>query len=741
MANITFGTPPPLSISPCCPPAKGKRFWRFISPSNLTQAPIDTIISALKNNGCSPKKSDDQWTAKCPAHDDRNPSLSVGLGKDGRVLIKCHAGCNTEDVVHRLGLGMRDLFSDWGDRSEAPTVLDCYDYTDAAGTLLYQVVRRWPKEFRQRRPDGAGRWIWKLEDVQRVLYRLPDLLAAVAAGQVIYIVEGEKDADALVKRAGVCATCNSGGAGKWRTEYAEVLRGAEVVIVADNDEPGLKHAALVRKHLVGVARSVRVVRAAAGKDAFDHLQAGHTVKEFIQLEDAVSPNAPGDGYPRVTRLSDVARKPVSWLWRGRIPLGKVTVLDGDPGVGKSTLIGDIAARVTTGRVMPDGESTQGPPATVILVPAEDDVAETIRPRMDAVGGASERVLVYPSTSLGLPYGVDELEQVVKEHQAVLVVIDPVTAHLSPEINPNSDVQVRCALQPLVHLAAATGVAVVLVRHLRKLRGPALQSGAGSMAFAGLARSVLLAAKNPTTGALALAVTKASLCEHPPSIGYNIVAHGQASAVEWLGPVATSADELTIDDHDELTEVEQASVFLRTEMADGDWHYSGEIKRAADAANIAPATLRRADKRVRVRKLRGSQLTADDLAGRDDSRWYWALPEPEPDPGDVAAEAKQVLADAVNTGEQHEQVLPVDIHAPRSEGIVVVAHEGHHEPPVEQPVADILFTNTPSMSNNVSNNEGPGGGRKAIVVDHVAHPDLSDDVWVDPEGQQWPWMSA
>lgn len=163
-------------------------------------------------------------------------------------------------------------------------IVATYDYTDEAGTLLYQVVRLEPKDFRQRRPDGAGGWTWKLEGVKPVLYRLPELLAAVAAEDPVYVAEGEKDADAL-HRAGCVATCNSGGAGKWRPHLAEHLRGvSDVRIIADRDEPGYRHAGQVAASLRSVGAGVRVFEGAQGKDVSDHLGAGRSLEELVEID-------------------------------------------------------------------------------------------------------------------------------------------------------------------------------------------------------------------------------------------------------------------------------------------------------------------------------------------------------------------------------------------------------------------------------------------------------------------------
>jgi hypothetical protein len=224
--------------------------------------------------------------ARCPAHDDSNPSLSVSEGADGRVLLHCHAGCTAEEVVDELGLTMADLFPDQGRRPGGRDMVKTFPYTDENGDLLFEVVRYLPKDFRQRRPDGRGGWVWSLGDVRRVLYRLPEVVAAVKEDTRIFVVEGERDADTLVS-SGCCATTNPGGAGRWRPEYGEVLRGAGVVILPDNDGPGRRHARQVARHLHGVAAWVKVVTLPAGKDVTEWFEVhGGTLKELARLRRA-----------------------------------------------------------------------------------------------------------------------------------------------------------------------------------------------------------------------------------------------------------------------------------------------------------------------------------------------------------------------------------------------------------------------------------------------------------------------
>lgn len=238
---------------------------------------LERIEAALREHGST--KRGGAWN--CPAHDDSTPSLSLRNG-DGRVRLKCFAGCPDTDVLSVLGLEISDLFDNPKEKISREIVAT-YDYTDESGVLLYQTVRYNPKSFNQRRPDGAGSWTWKLDGVRLVPYRLPELLRALNAGDTVYITEGEKDADAIHDAGGV-ATCNPMGAEKWRDEYSEHFRGttSRVYIVADRDEPGRKHALRVRDSLLNVGVTAQIVEAREGKDASDHLRAGHGLEDFVE---------------------------------------------------------------------------------------------------------------------------------------------------------------------------------------------------------------------------------------------------------------------------------------------------------------------------------------------------------------------------------------------------------------------------------------------------------------------------
>jgi predicted P-loop ATPase len=175
-------------------------------------------------------------------------------------------------------------------------IVEAYAYTDEHGELLFQVVRKEPKAFPQRRPDGNGGWTWNLDGVRRVLYRLPELMEAAATERMIFIAEGEKAVNALVK-LGVPTTCSPGGAGKWRDEYSEHLKGASVVVVPDNDESGRQHAEQVTRSLHGVAASIKVLELPGLQkrgDAFDWITSGGTVEQLWALVENADKADAGD---------------------------------------------------------------------------------------------------------------------------------------------------------------------------------------------------------------------------------------------------------------------------------------------------------------------------------------------------------------------------------------------------------------------------------------------------------------
>src|SRR6266511_4773262 len=216
--------------------------WLSINASDGNSSVARFFLRRLVARGSRYAGTGQDWL--CPSHQDTKPSLGVALGNDGRVLLKCQAGCDLYDILRALELAESDLFVP---KSPHKPIADIHDYRSAKGELLYQVVRHDPKGFGQRHLEGT-RAVWRLDGISPVLYRLPELQRELSMGKRIYVAEGEKDV-ATLRAHGLAATCNPGGAGKWKDEYAEILAGAHVVVIADLDRAGVEHARAVAKSL------------------------------------------------------------------------------------------------------------------------------------------------------------------------------------------------------------------------------------------------------------------------------------------------------------------------------------------------------------------------------------------------------------------------------------------------------------------------------------------------------------
>ncbi len=563
--------------------------------------------------------------ARCPAHEDRTPSLSINE-HEGKILVHCHAGCSQEAVLAAL----KELSPQNGVTARIVAV---YDYQDEKGELLFQVLRYEPKNFKQRRPDGNGGWHWNMNGARRVLYRLPEVLAEKS----LLICEGEKDCE-TARTLGIVATCNAGGAGKWREEYSEHLRGRQITIIADADEPGRKHAQQVAAFLSGKAEFVKVLEFAHAKDLSEWTAMGGTRDAFIeQIRNtpewkpaAETPNPQAGAVLRCFR--DIAPKPLRWLWLGRIPLGKLTLLIGDPGLGKSLLTADVASRVTRGTSFPDGAACES--GSVIFLSAEDDAADTIRPRLDAAGADVSRVQILEAVRVQLTNGsltekpfnletdIAALEKALREGPEVrLIVIDPISAYLGG-VDSHSNAEVRGILAPLSGLAARIGVAMLCVTHLRKSAGAAIYRAISSIAFAAAARAVWAVAPDPEDGdrRLLLAV-KQNLSASAGGLAFRIEAQNNVPRLAWEpGAVALAANEVlgNVDMQQDQSERREAKEWLQDFLTDGPVAVK-KIQQEAKAAGLSWMTVRRAKEALPVVASKSGYQ----------GKWEWRLEELTP----------------------------------------------------------------------------------------------------------------
>lgn len=439
----------------------------------------------------------------CPGHEDGarrgRPSLRLWQNAGtGWLNVKCWAGCPAPEVLRSVGLTPTDLRPE---RRDTGTVIAEYEYRDEAGALLYVVERRAPKAFRQRRPDPArpGEWLWNLSGVRRVLYGLRELHGA----RRVLIPEGEVCVETL-RAHGLAATCNPGGAGKWRDDYARQLVAAgveEALLLPDNDEPGEAHAA-------EVARSCRAAGLRAGVlrlpglppkgDVTDWCTTGHTREELEALmraaltepspPDAASAATPGDGLA-LTPIGELLSEPDeehAWLVDGRLPVGGLGLIAGKPKAGKSTLSRCLALAVARGDPWLGFVTTAGP---VIYLGFEEKRGE-VRRHFRSMGARADdplSVLVGRAPEEALA----RLAKTVQQVRPVLVIVDTV-ARLLPSVREWNDYgSVTAALEPVLALARETGAHVLLVHHMGKGERTGGDAVLGSTAIFAAADTTLL----------------------------------------------------------------------------------------------------------------------------------------------------------------------------------------------------------------------------------------------------------
>jgi hypothetical protein len=327
---------------------------------------------------------------------------------------------------------------------------------------------------------------------------------------------------------------------------------------------------------------------------------------------------------RVRPVSGLQARTLTWLWPGRLALGKLAILDGDPELGKSLLALDLCARLSTGRPWPDGSPGSGP-APALYLNGEDGDEDTVAPRLAALGGDPARVFVWEREAqdaaglLRLPTQVTALDEALAQVRPRLVVLDPVVAFLDRTVLGASDQSVRRALWPLAVLAAKYDCVILLIRHLNKYAAaPAIYRGGGSIGFVAACRSAWLVAPDPgDAGRRVLAQVKNNLAPRQPSLAYRLDSQDTGPPLlTWLGTSPLTADQLLRGEAAAPAEA-CARDFLLALLKDGP-RTSDQVWAAAAQADVAERTLFRAKKEAGVR-------TERVHFGRG-SLSYWLLPD-------------------------------------------------------------------------------------------------------------------
>lgn len=452
-------------------------------------------------------------------------SLSVKVGGEHRGTWSDHeagSGGGVLDLVARVKGGDRRAANDWlkaefdlSDDRPAPAararIVATYPYTDEHGELLFEVVRLEPKDFRQRRPDGNGGYIWNVKGVRMVPYRLPELIEDLAQERVVFLVEGEKDVDRL-RSLGIPATCNPIGANKWRDEFSPMFSGADVVILPDNDEPGREHAEKVARSLTGHADRIRIVHLVEDmptlpvkKDISYWLDAGRTIDRLHDLVDRATTWRPRT----VTRLPVIwygdedASPPLSWLVKGLLVDGGFSAVYGGPGASKSFLVLDLALHIAHGIDWFGRRVRQGP---VLYVSGEGASGMLLRMKAwgHEKGNGSRAPFALVPSSVNLfddDTGAEMLIDDVKAHAAALevplrlVVLDTLSRMIgSGDEDKARDINV--VVQRAEKIQRETGAHVLIVHHSGKDRDRGMR---GSNALLGAADAVIEVSRHEESG--------------------------------------------------------------------------------------------------------------------------------------------------------------------------------------------------------------------------------------------------
>jgi hypothetical protein len=556
-----------------------------------------------------------------------------------------------------------------------------YPYPDEAGNVLYEVVRYEPKDFKVRVPLGNRRFTWSLAGVQRVPYRLPEMLAR-KEHETVYVTEGERDAESLANR-GLCATTSALGTNwPWMPQFVEAFRNAlRLVVIADCDDPGRKAASERAALLAAVVEDVRMVNLASersdGYDVSDWLNEGHTVQELEQLVEAaprvtvgagtlpsaasanVKPHltgfvdaqepAPtvarqtterhfgaGSGRRRVysTPLSEIEPVETRYVLYPYVPRGEITWFEGRTKSGKTTVALDIIARMSRGRSFVDGSPLLG--TRSIILTCEDSIENTIVPRLLAADANLSFVHVLKLETddgkNGTPsFAVDlaGIERELLDLNPDLVFIDGTFGLLGVK-DGNAYTDAYKAMMPVVQMVRRLGSAAIMVRHVRKMPASALNAGVGSVAYAGMARSTVSFAVD--SGDESMRYMAHAGCNVGPTGAtwrFRIV-DGKpipdfdrtVGAVSWEGVVSDSADEVMSGKPNRMA-LEVAKEWLRDRLS-GVPSVRSDVVDAATAAGITERTLERARREIGVVSTAGAR-------GRPGT---WALPAPPaPSPND------------------------------------------------------------------------------------------------------------
>jgi hypothetical protein len=542
-------------------------------------------------------------SARCPwpwnhKHNDHSPSFGIfreGEGWRWKCFV-CGAGDEITFLEKHEGLSRGDAIRrfcelagvDGSEPTPARRMVARYDYVDETGALLFEVERTDPKGFRQRRPDGRGGWLYNLDGVRRVLYRLPEVVKATGE---VWVVEGEKDADTLAG-LGFTATTNPGGAGNWREEYSGFLRGRPVVIVPDNDAHGLKHAEQVARSLHGIAASVKVLTLPVGaKDVSDFVATFadkiEAAERLALLAEGAAEWTPTQGAVETKRTGllvvnamDLVAKTfpaADDIVTGILPTKGRLILSAPAKLGKTRFALGLALAIATGRDALGFKITK--PRRVLYIQAEvserslqDRLKKMLAGFTDAEKELVRQNLFFcndPRLKLTSYRHVEAIRQAVELHRPDVLVFDPLY-----KFNTGSEDRVQdmtAFFDPLDALIYDHGVSVLLVHHHGKSSGEGLATPAhrnrGSSTIADWADSLLTLTFEDAANEIVKLTFTLRNAEEPPPMAYK-----RNPDTLWLDPLpdyvfAGKASSRKISDRDVADTIGDGNAIAYSRLAE------------------------------------------------------------------------------------------------------------------------------------------------------------------------------
>lgn len=632
------------------------------------------------------KASGDGFMACCPAHDDQNPSLSI-TEKDGKVLFHCFAGCSQQRVIEalknkgvfnmnvskktsghgkpRLDLDLRaseykknlttkmknfliidrrlseKVICDFNlgqsnDRLSIPVkgldnkVQDIRLYlppserkgkvakilpdvnTDGSATLYPSEIIPWLKQAAALNTENLD-----------ILEPLGNLDPVERAG-LILICEGELDALAAIS-IGYPAITNTCGANAWKSHFSERIADLNlpVVILMDNDSSGKKGAEERAESLSNLGVKVSIASWPS-----DRLTGHDITDELIKYgrESLLSIIMAAESYSDIVYMNEVIAEDVNWLFKPFIAIGKTTILEGEPGIGKSFLSLEIAARTSIGAENPLKSEEPIPSGKVLLMSAEDGLADTIKPRLEKMNSELTKIFAPKEIFTLDDKGFQTLDALIARERPLLVIIDPMTPFLDGKKDTNKASDMRPFFKNLAKLASTYSCAILITRHLAKSKDQTgVSRGLGSIDIAAAVRSILqVTADEEYKDLKRVTHVKSNIGTKGKPFGYRL----DDGVFSWAGELS----EITDEGKDIPGELERACDFLLDALKDGPMD-AVDVNKAAKDINISNATLKRAKKKVRIRSKRITNSGERVL-------WTWSIYDSQVFQGDQEVHESQ-----------------------------------------------------------------------------------------------------